>query len=111
MVFKGKFMNVEALIDSGANRCFCQREIGEVLGVPLSSCQKESVSGIGGMDDVFIHNLMIDIEHGAYKLPVEVGLGRFNFHGFSFILGQKDFFENIDILFQRRTGTLQVILP
>ena len=74
-------MNVEALIDSGANRCFCQIEIGEILGVPLASCPKESVSGIGGSSEVFIYKLIIDIEHGTYRLPADVGFGRFNFHG------------------------------
>ncbi len=104
-------MNVEALIDSGANRCFCQIEIGEVLGVPLSSCPKESVSGIGGLGEIFIYKLTIDIEHGTYRLPAQVGFGQFNFHGFSFILGQKDFFENVDVLFQRRKQTIELLLP
>ncbi|OGC42882.1 hypothetical protein A2Y85_02325 [candidate division WOR-3 bacterium RBG_13_43_14] len=103
-------MNVEALIDSGANRCFCPIEIGKALGVPLSSCPKESVKGIGGSGAVFICELTIDIEHGTYKLPAQVGLGKFEFHGFSFILGQKNFFENIDVLFQRRKEIVEVLI-
>jgi hypothetical protein len=103
-----KRLDVEALIDSGANRCFCQIEIGEFLNVQLASCSREPVSGVGGSAEVFIHKVKIDIEHGVYILPAEMGFGHFNFHGFSCILGQKDFFENVDVLFQRRKG--QIVL-
>ena len=108
---KGKSINVEALIDSGANRCFCPLEIGEALGVQYSACPKEPVKGIGGAGDIYIHDLTIDIEHGIHKFKAAVGFGGFQLHGFSFILRQKDFFENVDILFKRRKETVELIIP
>jgi len=72
--------------------------------------QGNLLGGIGGSSEVFIYELTIDIERGTYRLPAQVGFGQFEFHGFSFILGQKDFFEHVDILFQRRKETIELIL-
>lgn len=106
-----KSLNLEALIDSGANRCFCPIEVGEALAIPFSACPKQSVRGIGGAGDVYIHEVTIDVEHGSYTVKAEVGFGQFEFHGFSMILGQQGFFESIDILFRRRKKQVEIFTP
>jgi hypothetical protein len=50
-------------------------------------------------------------EHGTYRVLADVGFGQFDFHGFSCILGQKDFFEKCDVLFQRRKETIELLIP
>jgi len=81
------------------------------LDLCFSSSVKESVSGIGGSGSVYIHKVVIDVEHGTYRVLADVGFGQFNFHGFSCILGQKDFFEKCDVLFQRRKETIELLIP
>jgi len=108
---KEKKLNVEALIDSGANRCFCPVEIGQALKIPLEECSKSGLSGIGGSIEIFIHQLDIGLEYGKFKFSADVGFGEFSFPGFSFILGQKDFFENVNIFFERRKEHLELHLP
>lgn len=103
--------NTMALVDSGANMCFCQQDLMGPLGIQREMCREQSVTGVGGSVRVFVHGLRIDVEFGKYTFDADVGFGPFVFHGFAFILGQKDFFENVDVLFERRKERLHLRLP
>jgi hypothetical protein len=109
--FKKEKMNVEALIDSGAVRCFCPIEIGRNLGIPLDQCPRGKLFGLGGDIETRIHKIQIAIEYGKYKFPADVDFGEFRFHGFSFILGQQDFFKNVNVNFERRKKRVVLYIP
>jgi len=103
--------NVEALIDSGANICFCQQEFIRELGVEREKCRKISVTGVGGSTDVLVHKLDVELEYGKFKFTTDVGFGPFIFHGFTFILGQRGFFENVSVFFDRKKEHIDLHLP
>lgn len=109
--YDNKRIAVEGLIDSGANRCFCPIEIAEALGIPMVDCEESAVSGVGGSVRIWIQELELSLEHDRCRFCAEVGFGKFNFHGFSMILGQKDFFENVNIFFERRKERFEIYLP
>lgn len=82
-----------ALIDSGADFCIFDAEIGEFLGLSIRSGLQEKFGGIQEKDGAtaFIHKVIINIGGWDYKVDV----------GFSYdiakwgygILGQKGFFD------------------
>ena len=109
--YKSNEMTVEALIDSGASFCFCPIEIAKELAIPLERCPVVKLTGVGGTVSVHLHKLNVNLEFGRVIIPSDVGFGKFSFHGFSFVLGQRDFFEKIDILFLRRKGKIELHLP
>jgi hypothetical protein len=47
----------EAIIDSGATRCLFHSDIGRHLGIDLSSGVREITNGIGGPEEVWLHDV------------------------------------------------------
>jgi len=82
-----------ALIDSGADFCIFDAEIGEYLGLDIYSGSKEIFGGIQEKDgsEAFLHEVVINI--GGWNYETTVG---FSYdiakHGFG-ILGQRGFFD------------------
>ena len=109
--YRNNKLSVMALVDSGAVRCFCHVEVGVQLGISLDECERNSLKGLGGVVPTYIQEIEIDIEHGKYRFAANVDFGVFSFHGFSFILGQKDFFDNINVLFEGRKQRLELHFP
>jgi hypothetical protein len=85
----------EAIIDSGATRCLFDWSIADFLGMGRSQCRVEKTSGIGGIEEVYLHDVLLYIPGGAVtitagfkeKLPV-AGL-----------LGITGFFEHFRVTF------------
>lgn len=88
-----------ALIDSGADFCIFDAEVGEYLGLDIKSGRREAFGGIQerGGAEAFLHKMNIGV--GGYKYEATVG---FSYdiakHGFG-ILGQKGFFDMFSIKF------------
>ena len=88
-----------ALIDSGADFCIFDGEIGEHLGLNVRSGYKEIFGGVQekGSAEAFFHEVTIMVGGWDYKIPV----------GFSYdiakygygILGQKGFFDKFAVRF------------
>lgn len=82
-----------ALIDSGADFCIFDGQIGEYLGLDVRAGRREVFGGIQerGGAEAFLHNISISI--GGWKYGIDAG---FSYdiaqHGFG-ILGQKGFFD------------------
>ncbi len=82
-----------ALIDSGADFCIFDAEIGEYLGIDVKSGLKETFGGVqeNGGAAAFFHEITLGI--GGYSVQTLVG---FSYdiakHGYG-ILGQKGFFD------------------
>lgn len=86
-------LNYAALIDSGADFCIFDAEIGEALGIDIKSVKGEIFGGIQerGGAEAFFHAIKIDI--GGWEYETKIG---FSYdiakHGYG-ILGQKGFFD------------------
>ena len=82
-----------ALIDSGADFCIFDAEIGEYLGIDVKSGLEETFGGVqeNGGAVAFFHEITLGI--GDYSLQTPVG---FSYdiakHGYG-LLGQKGFFD------------------
>lgn len=85
-------VNYEVLIDSGADFCIFDAQIGEILGIVITAGEKREVWGItGGSELYYIHPVTIKVGGWAYKikagfLPNIARLG----YG---VVGQKGFFD------------------
>lgn len=95
----GKELEYAALIDSGADFCIFDAEIGEYLGLKV----KEGVKiNFGGIQDrggavAFSHEVNLNIGGWNYKAVVGFSYDIAG-HGFG-ILGQKGFFDTFRIIF------------
>lgn len=88
-----------ALIDSGADFCIFDAEIGEYLGIDIKSGLRESFGGIQdrGGAEAFFHEVTLGVGGNDYKTTV----------GFSYdiakqgfgVLGQRGFFSNFSVKF------------
>lgn len=95
----GKELNYAALIDSGADFCIFDAEIGEYLGLDVKSGRLVEFGGIQdrGGAEAFLHSVGLNI--GGYNYQTNVGFSRdIAKHGFG-ILGQKGFFDMFAVKF------------
>lgn len=93
-IIKGNYsLRYAALIDSGADFCIFDAEIGEYLGIDIKSGKKEIFGGIQekGGAKAFLHEVILDIGGWNYKTIVGFSYD-IAMHGFG-ILGQKGFFD------------------
>jgi len=90
---EGEELRYAALIDSGADFCIFDAEIGEYLGLDIKSGKREEFGGIQerGGAEAFLHNITINIGGWNYKTVVGFSYDIAK-HGFG-ILGQKGFFD------------------
>jgi len=90
---KDRSVNYEALIDSGADLCIFDAEIGELIGIDIASGRRDVVGGIAGQTaEYFIHP--VEIEVGGWHYKIEAGFlprvaGGFNYG----VVGQQGFFD------------------
>jgi len=91
--FNDRSLRYVALIDSGADFCIFDAEIGEYLGIDVRSGAKELFGGIQekGSAEAFLHQVAINI--GGWNYQTTVGLS-YDIAKYGFgILGQKGFFD------------------
>lgn len=94
-----KELNYAALIDSGADFCIFDADIGEYLGLDIKSGEYVKFGGIqdGGGAKAFLHDVTLNVGGFIYKAKVgfSYDIAR---HGFG-ILGQKGFFDAFAVKF------------
>lgn len=91
--YNNHFIAYEVLVDSGADLCVFDAEIGDLLKVPYKESKRELVSGIAGQSaPYFIHQ--VEIEIGGWTHKVDAGflqtVAGANSYG---VVGQKGFFD------------------
>ena len=96
---KDRFVNYEVLIDSGADLCIFDAEIGEVIGIDIEKGKREIVGGIAGQTaEYFIHP--VEIEVGGWPHKIEAGFLRRVAGGFNYgVAGQRGFFDKFIVKF------------
>ena len=107
LLFNGKIINYEALIDSGADFNIFNAEIGELLGIDVRSGKKIEFSGIAGKPfEVYLHSLTLKMGGWQYKI-----IAGFSYeispYGFG-ILGQKGFFNLFRVKFIYSKGVIEI---
>lgn len=98
-----------ALMDSGADFCIFDAEIGEYLNIPVREGSREVFGGIQaqGASEAFLHDVIMNI--GGRNYTVKIG---FSYdiapHGFG-ILGQKGFFEIFRVSFDYSGREIEIL--
>lgn len=93
LIFNKHAIRYAALIDSGADFCIFDAEIGEALGIDIHSGNREVFGGVqeAGVAEAFFHEIMLNV--GGWNHKTIIG---FSYdiakHGYG-ILGQKGFFD------------------
>ena len=98
IIYKGKTVSYEALVDSGADCCIFPAQIADVLGIDVKSGEKKEVWGVTGVsEDYFVH--YVELIVGGWSYDVKVGfLPNIARLGYG-ILGQKGFFDTFIVKF------------
>lgn len=88
----GRSVTYEVLVDSGADECLFDAQIGELLGIDVPTGRKQAVAGITGVEETaYTHAVTIRV--GRHAFPVDAGflsgIGRFGYG----VVGQRGFFD------------------
>ena len=85
----------EALVDSGASDCIFHATLATAIGINLESGRKEVRSGIGGVQDIWMHPIQLYV--GSELLNIEAGFAKdLSVAG---LLGRLGFFEHFRVTF------------
>lgn len=99
VVVRDKSIRYNALIDSGADFCIFDGEIGEILGIDIRKGKLEKFSGIqsAGLSEAFLHQVVLKVGGWSYKTVVGFSkdISRMGYG----ILGQKGFFDIFTVKF------------
>ena len=90
----------EVLVDSGADICLFDADIGETIGIDIEKGKSMEVFGVGGKASIYyLHPITIEV--GGWPYKIEAGFmsnvaGRVMSYG---LVGQKGFFDNFVVKF------------
>jgi hypothetical protein len=99
----------EGLIDSGADVCMFEADVGEQIGLEIEKGERQTVRGIvkGQGREYYMHDIEIDI--GGWPRAIRAGFMRDisrEGHGF---LGQRGFFDQVkSVKFEKLKGLFEV---
>lgn len=91
---KGLEIGYEVLVDSGADFCIFDAEIGEAVGIDIKKGKMQEVFGVGGKASIYyLHKVSIEV--GGWSYDIEAGFmqnvaGNVMHYG---LVGQKGFFD------------------
>lgn len=96
--FEDKTVPYEVLVDSGADFCIFDSQIGELLDIPITKGERHEVSGITGASEVYYtHTVTLTV--GGWPYDVKVGfLPNIANLGYG-VVGQRGFFDNFIVKF------------
>ncbi len=99
--------SIMALVDSGADRCLFDAEVGKDIGLNVESGEVEYFGGIGeSRVKAFVHKVQLQVVD--IDKTVEVPIGFTMNLGVSGILGQDGFFDAFRIKFERDHDTSEI---
>src|SRR3989338_11223764 len=104
----GRLIRYSALIDSGADFCIFDGEVGDYLGIDVRAGSREVFGGVQerGGAEAFLHEITLNV--GGWDYQTTVG---FSYdiakHG-SGILGQKGFFDMFSIKFDLVSESIEL---
>lgn len=92
IMYGGNSVHYEVLVDSGADLCIFDAQIGEILGIDTEKGEKDFVSGITGTPEPFyIHPVSIRVGGWEYKIKAgfKPNTSKINYG----VVGQIGFFD------------------
>jgi hypothetical protein len=92
IVYKGRAVPYEVLVDSGADFCIFDAEIGDLLGINVKEGDPQKVAGITGVvESYYVHPVTIKV--GGWSFSIKAGfLPNIAQLGYG-VVGQKGFFD------------------
>ena len=92
---------IEALVDSGADRCLFHASIGEALGIEVQKGIEVPFGGVigGSIGRIYYHNVRLSV---AGEL-IEITAGFSYELSFQALLGRNGFFDNFFVTFDHTT--------
>lgn len=96
----GQEIGYHVLVDSGADMCLFDADIGKAIGIDTESGVPQEVFGIGGKTSFYyVHKVAIDV--GGWPFEIEAGFmpevaGRVLPYG---VVGQRGFFDRFIVKF------------
>ena len=103
----GTELPVFGLIDSGATETLLQREIGEELGIDIESGKRVEFQGIGGITFGYRHTVVLRLLGEKNEHEIECAFTPLP--GIPALLGERGFFENYKITFEKYKNVFSVI--
>jgi hypothetical protein len=105
--YNGREIAYEALVDSGADACIFDAQLGEALGINISAGEENRVSGItGALESYFVHPVTIRV--GGFSFDIEAGfLPNIAKMGYG-IIGQKGFFDLFIVKFDYKKEEIEL---
>ena len=106
---KNQEVGYHVLVDSGADFCLFDAEMGEAIGIDIKKGKPREVFGVGGKASLYyLHNMVIEI--GGWKYEIEAGFmpnvaGKIMRYG---LVGQKGFFENFIVKFDLQKEEIEL---
>ncbi len=98
---------IDALIDSGADKCLFNIALGKEIGLDLEKGEKENFSGIEGKQIIaYMHRIQLQI--AGIDEKIELTAGFTDVRGVFAILGQEGFFDTFRIKFERDHNIIEI---
>ena len=103
----GRGAAVLGMIDSGAAEILLHTGIGEAMGIDIPSGEKVIYSGIGGAIEGYKHTVLMQVR-GDRKAH-EVTCAFAPIEGMDALFGQRGFFENYKVVFEKYKNRFEVV--
>ena len=100
-------VNVDALIDSGADKSLFHIELGKEIGLNCKECRKEIFSGIAGKK-IIAYVCKVQLQIRGIDKKIELLAGFADAPGIFAILGQDGFFDAFKIKFERNHNIIEI---
>lgn len=108
ITYSKREVRYSALIDSGADFCIFDAEIGEYLGIEIESGIKTGFGGIQERGGAVAHLHKVTLSVGGNEFDTNVGFSHdIAKHGYG-ILGQKGFFDLFIVKFDYRNADVEL---
>jgi len=92
IIHNGTGVSYEVLVDSGADLCIFDAQVGEILGIDVEKGEKNLVSGVtGSPEPYYVHPITIKVGGWSYKIKAgfKPNTSRLNYG----VVGQNGFFD------------------
>jgi hypothetical protein len=103
----GQSAAVLGMIDSGAAEILLHTGIGEAMGIDITSGEKVLFSGISGTIEGYKHTVLMQVR--GDKKAHEVTVAFAPIQGMDALFGQRGFFENYKVVFEKYKNQFEVI--
>jgi hypothetical protein len=103
----GKSAAVLGMIDSGAAEILLHTGIGEAMGIDIASGEKALYSGIGGTIEGYKHTVHMQVRGDRNTCEVSVAFAPIE--GMDALFGQRGFFENYKVVFEKYKNQFEIV--